>query len=103
MHCNSSKGIPAPPTQNLALATGTRTGAEKSEGSTAVLSSSESSGLLTTVPPSQPQLKNEEKKKKITISPRHHRRPLPLFARPDAGHVVFKGNEVLDEKGGLGV
>jgi ribonuclease P protein subunit RPR2 len=70
---------------------------------TAVLSSPESSGLLTMVPPSQPQVQKEEKKKKSIISPRRHRRPLPLFARPDAGHVVFRGNEVLDQKGGLGV
>jgi hypothetical protein len=97
LHCNFSKGIPAPPTLNLALATGTKV--EKLEGSTpaAVLGSPESSGLLTMAPPSQSQVQKEGKKKKnITISPRPHPRPLPLFARSDAGHVVFRGNEVMD-------
>ena len=97
LHCKSSKGIPAPPTLNLA--TGTGTGAEILEGSTstAVLGSPESSSLLTMAPSSQSQVE----KKKLIFSPRPHPRPLPLFARPDAGHVVFRGNEVLDKHGGL--
>ena len=96
LHCNSSKSIPAPPTLNPALATGTGTG---TEGST------ESSGFSLTLaaPPSHSQVQKEEKKKqkKPTFSSRRpHPRPLPLFARPDAGHVVFRGNEVLDQQGG---
>ena len=102
LHCKSSKGIPAPPTQtNLAFATGTGLGAEKLEGRTptVILGPLESSGLLTIAPPSQSQARKEEKKKKSTFSPR----PLPLFARPDAGHVIFRGNQVMDQQGGLGV
>jgi hypothetical protein len=74
-------------------------GAEILEGSTAtaVLGSPESSGSLI-APPSQSQEGKKKKKKKL---PRTHPRPLPLFARPDAGHVVFRGNEVLDQQGGL--
>jgi ribonuclease P protein subunit RPR2 len=75
LHCKSSKGIPAPPTLNLA--TGIGTGAENSKDST----------------------EKKKKEKKLIVSPRP--RPLPLFARPDAGHVVFRGNEVLDQKGGF--
>ena len=100
MHCKSSKGIPAPPTLNLAgTGTGvTGPGAEELEDSTstAVLGSPESSSLLTMAPPSQSQVRKEEKEKKLFFSTRPHPRPLPLFARPDAGHVVFRGNEVLD-------
>jgi ribonuclease P protein subunit RPR2 len=105
LHCKSSKGIPAPPTLNLALATGTGTGTEILEDRTsiAVLGSPESSSLLTMAPPSQSQVQKEEKKKKLIFSPRPRPRPLPLFARPDAGHVIFRGNEVLDQQGGLGV
>ena len=73
---------------------------EKLEDSTptAVLGFSESSSLLTMAPPSQSPVQEEEKKKKLIISTRTHPRPLPLFARPDAGHVVFRGNEVLINK-----
>ena len=82
-------------------------GAEILEGSTptAVPGSSESSGLLAMAPSSQSQVRTDEKKKKSTLlpCPRLRPRPLPLFARPDAGHVVFRGNEVLDQRGGLGV
>ena len=53
--------------------------------------------------PSQSQIqKVEEKKKnekKLIFSRRP--RPLPFFARPDAGHVVFRGNEALDQQGGF--
>ena len=96
MHCKSSKGIPAPPTLDLALATGTEKGAEILEGSTptTVLGSPESSDLLTMT-----ARKGEKKKNSIFSSRRHRRpRPLPLFARPEAGHVVFRGNEVLDQQ-----
>jgi ribonuclease P protein subunit RPR2 len=101
LHCESSKGIPAPPTLYLALAAGTKEGAEKLEGSTpiAALGSPESSGWpLTMAPPSQSLVPKEEEKKSI-FSPRPPSRPppLPLFARPDAGHVIFRGNEVLDQ------
>ena len=51
-------------------------------------------------PSSQSQVQNDEKKKKKST---FTSRPIPLFARPDAGHVVFKGNEILDQQGGLGV
>ena len=50
-------------------------------------------------PPSQSQIQKEERKKLI-FSSRPHPRPLLLFARPDAGHVVFRGNEVLDQQRG---
>ena len=94
LHCNSSKGIPAPPTLNLALATVTGMGAGTLEGSTptAVLGFSESSGSLTMAPPSQSQVRKDEKKK-LTFLPCPHPRLLPLTARPYAGHVVFRGNE----------
>lgn len=103
LHCKSSKGIPSPPTLNLVLATGTGTGTKELEGSTlaAVHGSLESSGSLTMAPPSQSHVQKEEKKN-LTFSPCPHPRPLPLFARPDAGHVIFRGNEVLDQRGGLG-
>ena len=97
LHCKSSKGIPAPPTLNLAAGTGT--GAEKLKDST------DFSGLLNTMAPLSPlqsQVQKEEKKKKeekLIFSPRP--RPLPLFARPDSGHVVFRGNEVLNQQGGF--
>jgi hypothetical protein len=74
----------------------------ESSTSSAVLGSPESSGSLAIMaPPSQSQVQKEGKKKKLIFSPPPHPRPLPLFARPDAGHVVFRGNEVLDQQGGL--
>jgi hypothetical protein len=62
----------------------------------AVPGSPESSGLLTM---KQSQVQKEEKKKQKSTRPRL----LPLFARPDTGHVVFKGNEVLNQQGGWGL
>ncbi|KAF8800228.1 Rpr2-domain-containing protein [Phlegmacium glaucopus] len=107
LHCHTSKSIPAPPT--LPLNPATRT--EEIEGrllnaSTAVAGTSERpdiSGPLAMASPSQSQVPKEKKKKLIPSSPPP--RLLPLFARPDAGHVLFKGNEVvvLDESSGLGV
>jgi hypothetical protein len=70
--------------------TGTGTGSKDS---------TESSGFLNTMAPPSPSQSQiqKEKEKKLNFSPR----PLPLFARPDAGHVVFRGNEVLDQQGGF--
>lgn len=99
LHCKSSKGIPAPPTLDVAA------GTESSSILTDVRGSPGygSLGFPTMAHPSQSQVQKEEKtrtrrKKKTTRS-----RLLPLSARPDAGHVVFKGNEVLNQEGGLGV
>ena len=98
LHCKSSKGIPAPPTLDLGLAAGTEA---STEGSGAVPGSlgPGSLGFPTMAHPSQSQVQKEEKKKKK----KKKLHPLPLFARPDAGHVVFKGNEVLNQQEGLGV
>lgn len=73
-------------------------GLEGSVPATAVPDSQKSLSLLTLAPPSQVQKEEKKKKQKSTSS-----RLLPLFARSDAGHVVFKGNEVLNQQGGLGV
>jgi len=104
LHCKSSKGIPAPPTLPLNHATNV---IEELEGSlntsTAVIGTSDKSGSFSTAVPSlqSPVQNGEKEKKKKSI---HSSRLLPFFARPDAGHVVFKGSEVvvLDQRG-LGV
>jgi len=102
LHCKTSKSIPSPSTLPLNLAVGT----EESQGSLSAVPGSPESidkpSLLTMAPSSQSRVPKRERKRKepILLSPR---RLLPLFARPDAGHVVFRGNEVLDQQAGLGI
>jgi len=83
MHCKQLKRIPAPSTTSTDP---NPTGQETSQPPPA-----------TTVQTTKSQHPRKPRKKALT-------RPLPLFARIDAGHVFFSGNERLqvDQNRGVG-
>ncbi|KAH9484865.1 Ribonuclease P protein component 4 [Psilocybe cubensis] len=97
LHCGASKRIPAPP--NGAIASPS----QNSSATPNVALDMDTSATIESnvVPPVSlerpPQISNKKKPRRS--------RALPLFARPDAGHVTFRGNErlPLDEKTGFGV
>ena len=100
LHCKTSKVIPAPPTlpPSLGASTESRFEGSGTASTTAVHGTSESSDKPSSM--ADPQVQKEENKSRRRL-PRPHL--LPLFARPDVGHVVFRGNEVLDQQQGFGV
>ncbi|KDR67589.1 hypothetical protein GALMADRAFT_216431 [Galerina marginata CBS 339.88] len=93
LHCRTTKRIPAPPNADLVeqLDTG--------EQVLGVVASD------TVIPHTQPEAPHQPNPANSRRKKRAFPRPLPLFARRDAGHVVFRGNErlALDDDGlGLG-
>ncbi|KAF8971206.1 RNAse P Rpr2/Rpp21/SNM1 subunit domain-containing protein [Flammula alnicola] len=101
LHCKTKKQIPAPPNTNPTPITFPSLNShlpEKQEPTPLPGSSDALASHPSSVDPgrSKPNLRKKK-------PPMLH--PLPLFARPDAGHVVFRGNErtMLDEDSGFGV
>jgi ribonuclease P protein subunit RPR2 len=95
MHCKATKRIPAPPNSTTSMVT--------------------TPALLSSIHPAEEQatasLDTSTLSEVSTISRKRRGKdyrsthPLPLFARPDAGHVVFRGNEriISEDDAGLGI
>jgi ribonuclease P protein subunit RPR2 len=94
MHCRTTKRIPAPPNSTTSITT---------------------PALLSSIQPAEEQATASlatSTSTEVSIISRKRRgkddrntHPLPLFARRDAGHVVFRGNERIasEDDAGLGI
>ncbi|KAF8520343.1 RNAse P Rpr2/Rpp21/SNM1 subunit domain-containing protein [Hysterangium stoloniferum] len=83
LSCNTSRAIPAPNTpQPISDIVATQLTAGP------LPSPLETPGALSGISTPQPSNRRKKRKEKLAHS-------LPLFARSDAGHVVFRGNEII--------
>ncbi|KAF9474693.1 Rpr2-domain-containing protein [Pholiota conissans] len=89
MHCKATKRIPAPPNSTTSIPPSSTQHAIESTAHTVAQTSSENSNV---------SLPLRRKDGRMI-------HPLPLSARRDAGHIVFRGNERIaeDDDAGLGI
>ncbi|KJA28075.1 hypothetical protein HYPSUDRAFT_130038 [Hypholoma sublateritium FD-334 SS-4] len=98
LHCKATKRIPAPP--NVTTRHPTPPPLVPAE-----LPSVLQESVPPDIPPVDEQSRNADAQHRRQRKREKVARHLPLFARRDAGHVVFRGNERIaqDDEGGMGI